>query len=370
MSDYCPSDTQIQPRGISAGGWDGPLNECREAVPPKNQHKLHLPRLNPIERASTEAENGGALYEGRRLSLPQGQRRQETGFDRQLSEPLNMHRNHGVELMVDCVEAIGADGVEPEPENGSQVQSEVNCMRSEGSTGEVDQEPFRENNGLSRMEGKPFPISITDEMDTASDHDVDGTDLRQTENQYVRKGFPHELGANDAEITTEGFNQSMTPKSTPALVEESVPMVTQCRVETPQKTAELQTAGDMEDSPQRPVEHKESTKGELCLQEATAVNGQDTTTRDEEEDAVQAEVVPETDEWRVEAQAEDQMVGEEGWRSHHVQGEEVVEEEEAGEGPSERGVVLQEMLEGEKEPWLETSRKDNGSPAVGKSSTW
>ena len=49
--------------------------------------------------------------------------------------------------------------------------------------------------------------------------------------------------------------------------------------------------------------------------------------------------------------------------------EEEVEEEEEEAGPSERGMVLQEMLEDENEPLLKTSNEVNGSPALGESST-
>ena len=380
VSEYCLPDIQnkVQPRGISAGEWDGCQDDHWEDLPPMNQHKVCLPRSDPVKVSSTGDWNRGALCEGsgsalikpwKQLLRPQGKTRPEPGFDRQLSEPLKVHRNCGAGLMVDFVEAIDVDRGE-EPENLSQEQSEVNHIRGKGSNGEWEQEAFSENNGLSRMEGKLFPISITDEMDTASDYDVDGRDLRQTEDQDVGEGFPHEPHASGEDVTTGGSSRSNTPELTLVQFEEREnTMVTQ-GVQTTQNTAELETAGDIEETPQRPVEQKESSNRELSLGGATLLDGPDTTGRDEE-DAAPAEVVLETDAGRVQAgttQAEEQMGGEQGWRIHPVQGEEE-EEEEGGEGPSERGMVLQETLEDEKEPLLKSSHEGNGSPAMGKSST-
>ena len=379
MSEYCLPDVQnkVQLRGNGAGEWGGYQDNHWEDLPPKNQHKVCLPRLDPLKVASTGDGNGGALCEGsgsalikpwKQLSRSQGKARPEPGFDRQLSEPLNVHRNRGAGLMVDSVAAIDVDRGEEEPENLSQVQCEVNHIRSKGSNGEREQEAFREHNGLSRMEGNQFPISVTDEMDTASDYDVDGGDLRQKEDRDNREGFTQEPCASGEEITTGRSSRSITPELTPVLFEESDnAMVTQ-GVQTAQKTAELETAGDKEKNPQRPEEQKESSIRELSLEVATLLPGPDTTGRDEE-DAATAEVYLETDVWR----SEEQMEGEQGWRIYPVQEvqeeQEEEEEEKAGEGPSERGMGLQEMLEDEKEPSLKPSHEGDGSPPMGKSST-
>ncbi|XP_030194862.1 DNA polymerase nu isoform X1 [Gadus morhua] len=382
VSEYCLPDVQnkVQPREIGAREWDGCQDDhYLQNVPPKNQHKVCLPRLDHVKVVSTGGGNGKAWYEGpgsallkpwKQLSLPQGKTGPETGFDRrQLYEPLNVNRNCGAGLMVDFVAAMDVDRGEEEPENQSQVLSEVNHIRSKCSNGGREQEAFRENHGLSRMKGKQFPIAITDEMDTASDFDVDGRALRQTEHQDVGEGFPHEPGARDEEITTGGSSRSITPELTPVLLEESVnTMVTQ-GAQTTQKTSELETAGDKEEGPQRPEEQRESSNRELSPGGAPLPDGPDTAVRDEE-DAATAAVVLETDAGTVQGgttQAEEQMGGDQGGRTHPVQveeEEEEVEEEEEEAGPSERGMVLQEMLEDENEPLLKTSNEVNGSPAL------
>jgi len=316
---------------------------------------------------STACINAGEWYEGGSGSAPsmpwEQHSRRETHFDRRLSDPLNVHRIHGQGPMVDFVEAIGADCVE-EADNDSQVQIEVNCIKSDGPTAVVEQEPVSENKGLSGMEGNQFSVSITDEMDTVSDNAVDGVALRQTENQHVTSVFPHELGANEEEIATEGHSQSIMPEFTPVPVEERVAMVIQHPVvEAPQQREEL-----TEERPQGPVEEKESNTRVLCLDGSTRVDRQDGT-RGDDQDAARAEVIPEEGAWRGEAagkaQAEGQIAEEEeeGGRSHCVHGDQEAEEKTRG-GPSERAVVLQEMLEVDEEPLLETSHE-----AMGKSST-
>ncbi|KAJ3585004.1 hypothetical protein NHX12_013727 [Muraenolepis orangiensis] len=222
------NQNQIQPRGTSAGSWAGRQNHHTDAVPPKNQHKVHLPRLNPVKVAST----GG------------------------------------------------------------------------------------------------------DQMDTASDYDVDDADLRQTKNQRLAEGFPGELGTNGEGIAAERYSRSIGPEWTPVPVDgEGVTVVTPCPVETPQETAESETPGDTEETPPRPKEPNKPTQGGPHLDRAAAVCEQDATGGDGRvgrDTAVEAEVVLETD-------------------------------ERGAEGTSKTPAEEQmEMLEDEEE----ASHKDNSSPAM------